>query len=124
MYRSICPHGCKTLKTKQPKSFVTQETYDKHMQQFHNLEEPIKEPIKDYEEELNIISNKMKALELDNEQLKQDNELLQSQLNNIQSMNPIDNFKKIKALNKKSVKKIKKNENNDKVEEEEPQKLT
>ena len=110
MYRLTCPHGCKTLKTQQPRSFINEETYNKHMKEFHNFKEPIKEPIKDYQEELNNISDKLKALELDNEHLKQknehliqNNELLKSQLNNTQSITSVDNLKKIKSFKKKRV---------------------
>ena len=99
MYKLTCPYGCKTVKTKQPRSFINEETYNKHMKDFHDT----KEPIKDYQQELNELSDKMNKLELDNNNLKQNNELLQSQLNNIQSLTSGDNLKKIKSLKKKRV---------------------
>ena len=98
MYKLTCPYGCKTEKTQQPRSFTNEETYKKHMREMHSD----KEPIKDYQEELKNISDKMEKLELDNKKLKQDNDLLQSQLNNTQ-INSVVNVKKMT----KNLKKLK-----------------
>ena len=54
MYRATCPDGCVTPKTQQPRSFITEETYNKHMKEFHSKKEQIvQHPIRD----LNKIEN-------------------------------------------------------------------
>ena len=96
MYRLTCPYGCKTEKTQQPRSFINEQTYKKHMQQFHSDKEPIneptKEPIEDFQEKLNILTNEIKALKLDNEHLK-------SQYNTQSQLSSKNDLKKNEKIN-------------------------
>ena len=69
------------------------------MKEFHSSKEPIKEPIEDFQEKLNILSDEVKALKLDNEHLK-------SQFNaqSTTSVNDLD-LRTIKSIKKKECKK-------------------
>ena len=102
MYIWSCPL-CLTPKTQRPKSFITEDNFNKHMEEMHS----ITEPIKDFQEELNNLSDEIKALKLSNEHL-------QSQLN-AQSISSVNDLRTIKLIKKKVVKKIDENEINEKM---------
>ena len=110
MYRVTCPHGCVTPKTQQPRSFITEETYNKHMKEFHSKKEQIvQHPIRDLNKEIDELSKKVNQLEIENETYK--NKLMeQSQLPPNIDLRTIEIVKK-----KKTVKNKKDNEINEKM---------
>ena len=79
MYRIICQYGCVTPATNQPKSFMTQENYIKHIKQMHK-DKIVQHPIKNLNQEIDDLSRQV-------EELKIVNETLQSQIK-AQSQNP------------------------------------
>ena len=111
MYRIICQYGCVTPATNQPKSFMTQENYIKHIKQMHK-DKIVQHPIKDLNQEIDDLSRQV-------EELKIANETLQSQLK-AQSQVPSNiDLRTIKIVKNKNSKKKIENEFNKKMNEDE-----
>ena len=112
MYKIICQYGCVTPATNQPKSFMNEENYNKHIKQMHK-DKIVQHPIRDLNQEIDDLSRQV-------EELKIANETLQSQLK-AQSQNPsnVDLRTITKIVKKKNSKKNNENEFNKKMNEDE-----